>query len=246
MTDNYRFPEVPRLPPGYKGSPEEQRAFLNSVKGKFANGFEMARMSNKNIKEATYYAEELRNANAIDKLTKEQVRRLAPPFRPPEPSRPNMPMKAGIPPDDLVRLLLNRIYLSSPARQKESYDTFVDVYLTDWVDREGYRNASTGQQLMRIPFYDQPEFLIYLENSIESFLKQCEERPNPRTLNKRAGNSYRQQLLKDLRERIQKRLVLLQGEVFNQLTRREREGRRGGRTRRRRGHSRKRRTTARR
>ena len=245
--DEYKFPEVPRHPPGYKTTVEEQRAYLNAIRPKFTNRFEMARMPNRDLKEAIYYAEELNNANAVGKITKEQVRRLAPPFRLPEPSRPNMPHQAGIPPDELVRLLLNRIYLGSPARQKESYDTFVDVYLTDWVDREGYRNATTGQQMMRIPFCDRPEFLIYLEKAIESFLRQCEERPNPRTLNKRAGNSYRQQLFKDLREKIEARLALLQEETFNQLTRKEREGRRGGRTKtHRRRHLKKRRTTARR
>lgn len=246
MADNYRFPEVPRHPPGYKTTLEEQRAHLNTIRPKFTNRFEMATMTNRNLKEAIYYAEELRNANAIEKITKEQVRRITPPFRPPEPARPNMPHQAGIPPGDLINLLLNRIYLGNAARQKESYDTFVDVYLTDWVDREGYRNTATGQQMMRAPFYDSPEFLIYLENTIEKFLKLCEERPNPRTLNKRAGNSYRQQLLKDLREKIRARLALLQEEAFNKLTRREREGRRGGRnkTHRRYHHSRKRRTMA--
>jgi hypothetical protein len=239
----YKLPEVPKQPPGYKGTAVEQRAFLNAVRPKLTNRFEMARMTNKNLKESLYYAEELGNANALGSLTKERVRRVAPPFRPPEPARPNMPHQAGIPVADLVHQLLNRIYLArTPASQIEAYHTFVNVYLTDWVDREGYRNATTGQQMIHQPFYDMPEMLIYLENAIEVFLKQCEERPNPRTLNKRPGNSYRQQLLKDLREKIQKRLVLLQEETFNKLTKNEREGRRGGRSKtlRRRRYSRRR------
>lgn len=244
----YKFPEVPRLPPGYKGTVVEQRAFLNAVRPKFTNRFEMARMTNKNLKEASYYAEELGNANALGSLTKEQSRRLAPPFRPPEPARPDMPHQAGIPLEDYVRLLLNRIYIGRPAQQQEAYHTFVNVYLTDWVDRTGYTNAATGQRMIRRPFYDMPEFLIYFEKAIDVYLRQCEERPNPRTLNKRPGNSYRQQLLKDLREKIEKRLALLQEEEFNKLTRSEREGRRGGRgkTLRRRRHSQRRLTRGRR
>ena len=241
------LPKVPTLPPGYKSNAAEQRAFLNSVRSKFAIPYNLAIVSNRNLKEAAYYAETFSNHNALGRLTKEQSRRLRPPFRTPEPSRPNMPPEAAGDQNEILGPLLNRIYIGSAARQQEAYHTFVSLYLTDWVDRAGYTNTSTGQRMMRRPFFDQPEFLIFLEKSIDKFLGLCHEQPGRRTLNKIAGNTPRQQLFKDLREKIRARLVLLQAEAFNQITRGRREERAGGRTKTyRRRHSKKRRTTARR
>ena len=222
------MPAVPKLPPGYKNKIENQRAFLNKTKSKFSSSFNLATIPNSELKEAIYYAEIFKNSNSVGVLSKEQVRRIRPPFRIPEPSRPDMPDQAGIPPSDFIQLLLNKIYMSSPAKQKEAYDTFVDVYLTDWVNRKGYKNTSTGQQMTRLAFVDNPQFLIYLDSAITRYLTQCEERPNPKTLKKMAGNSYRQQLFKDLLEKINIRLSLLQSENFNTITKKTREGR-GGR-----------------
>ncbi len=225
------MPIVPKLPPGYKNKTENQKAFLNKTKSKFSSSFNLATIPNSELKEAMYYAETLKNYNSIGVLSKEQMRRIKPPFRLPEPSRPNMPNQAGIPPSDLLSLLLNRIYIGSAAKQKEAYDTLVDVYLTDWVNRKGYKNTTTGQQLIRLPFVDNPQFLIYLDSAITKYLKQCEERPNPKTLKKMAGNSYRQQLFKDLLEKVNTRLALLQAEEFNDITKKTRESKGGRRTR---------------
>jgi hypothetical protein len=234
------LPNVPKHPPGYLYKKDQQQEFLNKAKSKIA--YNLATMSNKNLKEAQYYAIELGNKNAVLKFNKEKIRRRAVPFRSPNLTRPDMPPQAGIPANDHINNLLSVIYGSMDrAKQKEAYDIFVDVYLTDWINRKGFKNSTTGQQMMHTPSYDNPEFLIILEKKLKKILENCEEKPNPKTFDKKSGNSTRQQLLKDLLEKIQKRLVLLEAEEFNKMTRINRE-RSGGRRTHKRSHTKKRKT----
>ena len=225
------FPEVPTLPVGYKGNKAEQMRYLNSIKPSLEKPFSKALISNKNISEAIYYATELGNESSLSALRSEQLRRIAPPFRPPEASRPNRPNEAGIPTKDVINNLLGKIYFSSPAKQAEAYHAFINIYLTDWVNRKGFNK--NGLHYTYTPFANDAQFLTDIESYIENILKtQMLEKPNPGTTNKRVGNSIRQQYLKDILERIKKRRKLLMNEEFNRLTRSNRENvktRKGGR-----------------
>jgi len=217
------LPTAPKLPPGYKSTIKNQSAFLENIKQKLEKKYNKAIIPNKNLNEAKYYINQLK-LRAPEKyslmeqqILDEKLRRVKPPFRPPELMRPEMPSSAAIPQIDLLNNLLGKIYLSSPAEQKKAYDTFIDVFLTDWVNRKGF--VKNGQHRIRTPFYDSPEYLVFLQSEIERRLKLCEEKPNPKTLDKKAGNSYRQQLYKDIREKIITRLNNLQEEEFNKITR---------------------------
>ena len=77
-----------------------------------------------------------------------------------------------------------------------------------------------------MPFFDNYEFLNVVKNNIRELLKICEEPPNPKTINKKAGNSTRQQLLKNLYEIVSKRQTNLLQERLNRLVESE-----GGRRR---------------
>lgn len=216
------LPDVPKLPPGYKSTIKNQTLFLNTIKPKLEKRYNRAIITNKNLNEAKYYINQLKSRapekyNLMEKLIiDEKFRRVKPPFRPPESMRPDMPHSAGIPQIDLLNNLLGKIYLSSPSEQKRAYDTFVDVFLTDWMNRKG--SIKNGKQIIQTPFFDSPEYLVFLQSEIERRLQHCEEKPNPKTLDKKPGNSYRQQLYKDIREKIINRLYNLQEEEFNKIT----------------------------
>ncbi len=238
------MPAVPKQPPGYHSKKENQRVFLNKVKSKTSTPFNLAMIPNRNLSEASYYAQELGNENAKTKIQKEQLRRIVPPFRLPEPSRPNMPL---VPSDDIYRRLITTMYnpLSSPAKLHEAYSQFVDIYLTDWVNRKGFVNKN-GETKMYTPFYGDAGFLTKLEVDIERLLrKEMTETPNPGTTKKMPGNSPRQKYFKHILELVQKRRENLMAEDFNRLTKRDREAasaKKGGRKTRKQKYNRRRHT----
>lgn len=224
---SYSFPEVPTHPPGYIRDRDRQIAFLNIVKPELNSPSKKAKLSSDVLSESMYYADILRKkpngtndpvyTSIHDILLREQLRRIKPPFRLPEPSRPDMPHQAGIPTQELISELAKDIYLpvKGEAARQRAYQTIVDTYLTDWVNREGF--VKNGVQMRRTPFYDDIEFLTGFREYITKMLQLCEEKPNPRTLNKRPGNSTRQQLLKDILEKINKRINHLLEERFDKL-----------------------------
>jgi hypothetical protein len=227
------MPEPPINPPGYKSTPEEQIDFLEEIQRKHIlnNKFKLAELPNTELEEALYYASHLKIPKIEKVLMEERVRRSATPFRPPLISRPNMPEQARIPETDYLNLLIQKIYLpKTPSEQKGAYDTFIDVFLTDWVNRKGFVN-SKGQQMAYTPYFDNAKLLTGIESHIEKLLKtQMLEKPNPGTINKRRGNSIRQQYFKDILERIKKRITLLQEEEFNRVTKIARNKKGGRRT----------------
>lgn len=226
------LPLIPSHLPGYKDSIEEQLVFLEELEKNniFTNKFKLAEMSDKKLKEAIYYTQ----IHTIPKkemiLQKELGRRTAVPSRPPILNRPDMPEEVGIPETDYLNLLIRRIYEpKNPSQQQEAYHKFIDVFLTDWVNRKGFVNK--GIQMQHTPAFDNAEFLTGLQIHIEKILKtKMLEKPNPGTINKRSGNSTRQQFFKDILERIKNRLELLKMEEFNRLTRANREKKGGRRT----------------
>jgi hypothetical protein len=224
---SYSFPEVPKHPPGYIGDRDRQIAFLNIVKNELTAPSKKAKIPAGVLSESIYYADILRKkpngtndpvyTSLHNTLFKEQLRRIKPPFRLPESSRPDMPHQAGIPTQELISELAKDIYLpvKGEAARQRAYQIIVDTYLTDWVNRKGF--VENGVQMHRLPFYDNVDFLIGLREYITKILQQCEEKPNPKTLNKRPGNSTRQQLLKDILEKINKRIPLLLDERLNKM-----------------------------
>lgn len=215
------MPEVPKYPPGYYGIKENQQQFLNKAKAQSLRPFNLAMISDRNLSEASYYAKELNNKNANHTFMTEKIRRITPPFRTPDPSRPNMPKDALT--KNIGNKLIREIYLpKSPTEQAAAYHKFIDIYLADWVNRKGFVN--NGEKKYYTPFADEGRTITDLEVGIEKILKESMlEKPNPRTLKKLPGNSIRQQYLKDLLERIQKRKQQLMMETFNKITKSNRE-----------------------
>ena len=222
-----QMPQVPTHPPGYTSIPEKQREFLNSIKPNLNSPLKKRKIPSRTLNEIAYYAERLGNKNVSNIVFLEQMRRAIPPFRKPEMARPNRPREAGIPIDEFMRILLTKIYnpLTKEVDRQKAYHKFVDVFLTDWVDRKGFINKN-GVQMHHMPFFDNYEFLNVVKNNIRELLKICEEPPNPKTINKKAGNSTRQQLLKNLYEIVSKRQTNLLQERLNRLVESE-----GGRRR---------------
>lgn len=216
------MPAVPKLPPGYYGTKKEQQAFLNKVKARSTTPYNLALIHNKNLSEGSYYAEELGNKNSVLRIQSEQLRRVVPPFRTIEPSRPNMPL-AATDRDGPTKLIRTIYGFKSPAEQAKAYHDFIDIYLTDWVDRKGFVNTD-GQRKYYQPYANDGGYLTQLEGQIEKILKESMlEKPNPGTLNKRPGNSLRQQYLKDILGKIKIRRQRLMNETFNKLTKQNRE-----------------------
>ncbi len=221
---NALMPKIPRVPPGYKSNRTEQHTFLNNIRPTFSSTYNLAIIPDNDLKEAMYYAESLGNSNALVQLTKESFRRNPIPFRPPNSSRPNRPYQSDIPITDFLNNLLYKIYsvYTTPFEKADAYHTFIEVFLTDWVNRTGYNK--NGMHYIYTPLFDDARFLTDLEGHIEKILKtQILESPNPSSIKKLPGNSLRQQYLKDILERIQQRIKLLWNESFNKLTKLERE-----------------------
>jgi hypothetical protein len=210
------LPDVPTHPAGYTSIPEKQREFLNSIKPKLNSLSKRRKLSLKNLNEADYYAKQFGNKNVTNIIFVEKSRRVRPPFRIPESDRPDMPPEALIP-ADLAIVLLNRIWnpVTKGAEKQEAYSDFVDYYLTDWVNRKGF--VKNGVQMRRTPLFDDYNFITSLQKQINELLMKSEEKPNPKTLNKRPGNSIRQQLLKDLYEKVSKRRFNLLQERLNKF-----------------------------
>jgi hypothetical protein len=156
-----------------------------------------------------YAANELKNSNTYSKVYKEIFRRINPPENIPEKLRPEMPIEAKINNGSgkLIQDLIKKIYMGSEAKKQEAYHKFIEIYLTDWIDREGF--IKNGKEYKYEPFFNDLDFLKELREYINKQLFQCEERPNPKSIDKKVGNSTRQQLLKDLRDKISDRITFL-------------------------------------
>jgi len=133
----------------------------------------LAKLSNSKLNEVSYYAKLLGNKSVNDKVLQEKLRRVRPPFRPPEYSRPTMPNVVKSLPDKFIGELMAKIYFGSDAEKHRAYQTLVDVFLTDWVNREGF--TQNGQKMMRTPFFDNATFLVKLQTYVENYLSQCKE-----------------------------------------------------------------------
>lgn len=220
------MPTVPKQPHGYLSNAKNQRIFLNTIKSS-----NKSKIKNKNLSEALYYANTLHNFEAYSTLFKEQIRRSPVLFRPPEHTRPNMPLEAvlAITDNTYFNRLVNRILAGSSADKAKAFEMINDIYLTDWVDRKGFLNKNGIKKAYR-PFFDSPEFLTSMENHIEKLLKTMMlEKPNPGTVKKLPGNSLRQQYFKDILERIQKRLKQLFDEAIYIREKRNGNSSKGGR-----------------
>lgn len=217
------MPTVPKQPPGYLSNAKNQRIFLNNIISRNKSKT-IHKTKNKNLSEALYYANTLDNSEAYSTLFKEQIRRSPVLFRPPEHTRPNMPLEAvlAITDNTYFNRLVNRILAGSSADKAKAFEMINDIYLTDWVDRKGFLNKNGIKKAYR-PFFDSPEFLTSMENHIEKLLKTMMlEKPNPGTVKKLPGNSLRQQYFKDILERIQKRLTQLADEATYIMEKRNR------------------------
>jgi hypothetical protein len=214
---NALFPKVPKhipVPSYYKRNPNEQRAAINKIRPNFTNPKVMAKKERAELNEIKYYASQLGNNNTHTKIYREILRRVKPSFRLPESARPDMPYEATLPSDEVIKRLFFDIYLGSEAKKQAAYHKFIDIYLTDWVDRVGY--TKNGQQYIRTPYANDNKFLTELREYLDDKLKrEFDEKPNPRSLEKKSGNSTRQQLIKDLRDRIRKRTGHLFEERYN-------------------------------
>ncbi len=219
------LPLIPSHLPGYKDSIEEQLVFLEEMEKNniFTNKFKLAEMSDKKLKEAIYYTQQLKIPKKEMILQEELARRITLPFRPPIMNRPDMPEEALIPGTDYLNLLIRQIYEpKNSSHQQEAYHKFIDVFLTDWTNRKGYIN-SKGQQMAHTPYFDDLETLKGIQLHIEKILKKIEDKQKPLLLTNRRGNSIRQQLFKDILKRIKNRVELLEKEKFNKETRSARE-----------------------
>lgn len=233
------MPTVPKQPPGYLSNAKNQRIFLNTIKSS-----NKSKIKNKNLSEALYYANTLRNSEAYSTLFKENTRRNFIPFRLPEHTRPNMPDEAVLAFTDntYFNRLVNRILIGSSADKAEAKHRFIDIYLNDWVDRKGFLNKNGIKKAYR-PFFDSPDFLTSMENHIEKLLKTMMiETPNPGTVTKLPGNSLRQIYFKDILKRLQKRLKQLFDEAIYIREKRNRNTSKGGRITRKHSHIRRRKT----
>lgn len=238
------MPTVPKQPPGYLSNAKNQRIFLNTIKSS-----NKSKIKNKNLSEALYYANTLHN-EASSTLFKEKTSRILIPFRLPVDTRPDMPLEAVLAFTDntYFNRFVNRILIGSSADKAEAKHRFIDIYLSDWVDREGFLNKNGIKKAYR-PFFDSPEFLTSMENHIEKLLKTMMlEKPNPGTVKKLPGNSLRQIYFKDILKLIQKRLTQLAEEAIsimkkrNRIRNRNRNSSKGGRITRKHSHIRRRKT----
>jgi hypothetical protein len=219
------MPTVPKQPHGYLSNAKNQRFFLNNIISRNKSKT-IHKTKNKNLSEALYYANTLHNSEAYSTLFKEQIRRSPVLFRPPEHTRPNMPLEAvlAIIDNTYFDLLVNRILdvSSDSADKAKAFEIINNIYLTDWVDRNGFLNKNGIKKAYR-PFFDSPEFLTSMENYIEKLLKTTmQDWPNPGTVKKLPRNSLRQQYFKDILERIQKRLTQLADEATYIMEKRHR------------------------
>jgi hypothetical protein len=233
-----QMPQVPTHPPGYFGIKEKQREFVNSIKPNLNSPSKKRKIPSRTLNEIAYYAERLGNKNVSNIVFLEKMRRATPPFRIPEMGRPNMPEEARKDVNEFMNfLLVKKIYnpLTKEVDRQNAYHKFVDVFLTDWVDRKGFVN-NNGSQMHHMPFFDDYKFLDVVKNNIRELLKLCEETPNPKTLNHLPHNSTRQQLLKELLTIVTKRQTNLLQERLNKLV--ESEG--GKRRTRKRRHAKRR------
>ena len=203
------LPEPPThipIPPHYKKTDEERRNFLKSLRTN--TSYNLALLPDDILNEAAYYAYNL-NVKLSTRLQKEQFQRIRPPFRLPINARPDKLHQACIPPDTLMQLLLEKIVKNKNA--EKYYKLFVDVFLTDWIDRKGFIDAE-DQHMINTPYYDSVEFLKELEKQIETAIIKLQKE----------GIQINQYIYKIL-SRIQKRREDLAEEDYNTLTRRNRE-----------------------
>lgn len=226
------MPTVPKQPPGYLSNAKNQKKFLNTIKSS-----NKSKIKNKNLSEALYYANTLDNSEAYSTLFKEKTRRNFIPFRPPVDTRPDMPLEVILTVTDnkYYNQLLNKILIGSSADKAKAFHRFIDIYLSDWVDRKGFLNKN-GIKKAYTSFFDKPDVLTLIETDIINLLKnEMLEKPNP-------GTVKSQQYFKDILERLQKRLQQLFDEAIYIREKRNRNSSKGGRITRKHSHIRRRKT----
>ena len=170
------------------------------------------------LRNAMYYMSEKgkTSTNLFKKLSIGQTMQMIDrmenaPFRPSANVRPDMPVGAHfwlINGNDLINNVVD-IWMptSSPEKKNQAFEHINDVYLTDWVDKIGWKDHKSGQMLYQIPPYDITDYLAHMSDLVKKYLDMSKE----------SGDSQRKLILGALLKKIQKRISNLMQERLKRL-----------------------------